>query len=155
MIRSIKYIVSIFLSMIWLRSEGLDKEYYSESQPIDLSVYDGQGSVLIHWITPNNIDIDQIALFVKEFGEQKFMNLYAVFKGGSGPNVCFAGHTDVVPPGDEASWDSDTFTAVDLNSVVVVRTNQKIETDGFTSQDLQWQEQRRKRKVRKLNFEVR
>ena len=49
----------------------------------------------------------------------------------------------------------DTFTAVDLNSVVVVRTNQKIETDGFTSQDLQWQEQRRKRKVRKLNFEVR
>ena len=49
----------------------------------------------------------------------------------------------------------DTFTAVDLNSVVVIRSNQKIEQDGFTSQDLQWQEQRRKRKVRKLNFEVR
>ncbi|OUU79477.1 MAG: hypothetical protein CBC38_04820 [Gammaproteobacteria bacterium TMED78] len=47
----------------------------------------------------------------------------------------------------------DTFTAVDLNSVVVV--NNKTEQDGFTSQDLQWQEQRRKRKVRKLNFEVR
>ena len=47
----------------------------------------------------------------------------------------------------------DTFTAVDLNSVVDV--NNKTEQDGFTSQDLQWQEQRRKRKVRKLNFEVR
>ena len=47
----------------------------------------------------------------------------------------------------------DTFTAVDLNSVIVV--NKKTEQDGFTSQDLQWQEQRRKRKVRKLNFEVR
>ncbi len=47
----------------------------------------------------------------------------------------------------------DTFTAVALNSVVVV--NNKTEQDGFTSQDLQWQEQRRKRKVRKLNFEVR
>ena len=47
----------------------------------------------------------------------------------------------------------DTFTAVDLNSVVIV--NNKTEQDGFTSQDLQWQEQRRKRKVRKLNFEVR
>jgi len=47
----------------------------------------------------------------------------------------------------------DTFTAVDLNSVVVV--NKKTEPEGFTSQDLQWQEQRRKRKVRKLNFEVR
>ena len=49
----------------------------------------------------------------------------------------------------------DTFTAVDLNSVVVIKSNQKTEQDGFTSQDLQWQEQRRKRKVRKLNFEVR
>ena len=49
----------------------------------------------------------------------------------------------------------DTFTAVDLTSIVVVRSNQKTETEGLTSQDLQWQEQRRKRKVRKLNFEIR
>ena len=49
----------------------------------------------------------------------------------------------------------DTFTAVDLTSVIVVRSNQSKEKDGLTSQDLAWQEQRRKRKVRKLNFEVR
>ena len=49
----------------------------------------------------------------------------------------------------------DTFTAVDLTSVVVVRSNQEKQKDGFTSQDLAWQEQRRKRKVRKLDFEVR
>ena len=49
----------------------------------------------------------------------------------------------------------DTFTAVDLTSIVVVTSNQKKEKDGLTSEDLQWQEQRRKRKVRKLNFEVR
>ena len=49
----------------------------------------------------------------------------------------------------------DTFTAVDLTSVVVVRSNQEKEKDGLTSQDLAWQEQRRKRKVRKLDFEVR
>ena len=49
----------------------------------------------------------------------------------------------------------DTFTAVDLTSVVVVRSNQEKQKDGLTSQDLAWQEQRRKRKVRKLNFEVR
>ena len=48
-----------------------------------------------------------------------------------------------------------TFTAVDLTSVIVVRSNQSKEKDGLTSQDLAWQEQRRKRKVRKLNFEVR
>ena len=49
----------------------------------------------------------------------------------------------------------DTFTAVDLTSVIVVRYNQSKEKDGLTSQDLAWQEQRRKRKVRKLDFEVR
>ena len=49
----------------------------------------------------------------------------------------------------------NTFTAVDLTSVIVVRSNQSKEKDGLTSQDLAWQEQRRKRKVRKLNFEVR
>ena len=49
----------------------------------------------------------------------------------------------------------DTFTAVDLTSIVVVRSNQEKENDGLSSQDLAWQEQRRKRKVRKLDFEVR
>ena len=49
----------------------------------------------------------------------------------------------------------DTFSAVDLTSVIVVRSNQSKEKDGLTSQDLAWQEQRRKTKVRKLDFEVR
>ena len=49
----------------------------------------------------------------------------------------------------------DTFSAVDLTSVIVVRSNQVKQKDGLTSQDLAWQEQRRKRKVRKLDFEVR
>ena len=49
----------------------------------------------------------------------------------------------------------DTFTAVDLTSIVVVRSNQSKEKDGLTSQDLAWQEQRRKRKIRKLDFEIR
>ena len=49
----------------------------------------------------------------------------------------------------------DTFSAVDLTSVIVVRSNQSKEQDGLTSQDLAWQEQRRKRKIRKLDFEVR
>jgi len=49
----------------------------------------------------------------------------------------------------------DTFTAVDLTSVIVVRSNQDKQKDGLTSQDLAWQEQRRKRKVRKLDFDIR
>ena len=35
-------------------------------------------------------------------------NLYARI-GDSAPNFCFAGHTDVVPVGDEDSWTKDPF----------------------------------------------
>lgn len=37
-------------------------------------------------------------------------NLYARI-GQSGPNLCFAGHTDVVPTGDEAKWTHPPFGA--------------------------------------------
>ncbi len=40
------------------------------------------------------------------FGEVS--NLWATHGSGE-PVFCFAGHTDVVPPGDLASWDSDPF----------------------------------------------
>ena len=41
-----------------------------------------------------------------KFGEIE--NLYAR-RGTSGPNLCFAGHTDVVPVGDAAAWGGDPF----------------------------------------------
>ena len=37
-------------------------------------------------------------------------NLYARI-GTDGPNFCFAGHTDVVPPGERAAWRFDPFAA--------------------------------------------
>ncbi len=40
------------------------------------------------------------------FGEIE--NLYAR-RGTAGPNLCFAGHTDVVPPGDIAAWRDPPF----------------------------------------------
>ena len=49
----------------------------------------------------------------------------------------------------------DTVTAVDLNRTIMVSSNNDTIKSGLTSQDLQWQEQRRKRKVRKLDFETR
>jgi succinyl-diaminopimelate desuccinylase len=41
-------------------------------------------------------------------------NLYARFGaiGSNGPHLSFAGHTDVVPPGDEAAWTHPPFAAV-------------------------------------------
>ena len=49
----------------------------------------------------------------------------------------------------------DSVSAVDLSRVIMVRSNNNNTKSGLTSQDLQWQEERRKRKVRKLDFEVR
>src|SRR4051812_27027704 len=40
------------------------------------------------------------------FGEIE--NLYAR-RGRMAPNLCFAGHTDVVPTGDEAAWRHEPF----------------------------------------------
>ena len=50
----------------------------------------------------------------------------------------------------------DKITAVDLSKTMIVKLSvDHKEKDELTSQDLQWQEQRRKRKVRRLDFEVR
>ena len=49
----------------------------------------------------------------------------------------------------------DIVTAIDLNRTIMVTSNKDITKEGLTSQDLQWQEQRRKRKIRKLDFEIR
>ena len=43
-------------------------------------------------------------------GGPKIENLYAR-RGTSAPNFCFAGHTDVVPPGDTTIWRHDPFAA--------------------------------------------
>src|SRR6201996_7444969 len=53
-----------------------------------------------------------------KFGEIE--NLYAR-RGSEGPNLCFAGHTDVVPPGDTAAWTSDPFAAEVTGDVLVGR----------------------------------
>jgi len=47
-------------------------------------------------------------------------NLYAR-RGTQGPNLCFAGHTDVVPAGDEAAWTSGPFAAAVTQDVLVGR----------------------------------
>ena len=50
----------------------------------------------------------------------------------------------------------DNISASDMSNVVMLSSNaQQRKTEGLTEQDLMWQEERRKRKVRKLNFEIR
>ena len=56
----------------------------------------------------------------EESGTAPVDNLYARL-GESAPNLCFAGHTDVVPPGDIDSWQVDPFAGEIRNGVLYGR----------------------------------
>ena len=50
----------------------------------------------------------------------------------------------------------DKISAIDLSLVVMLNSQQPKNKGGvLTQQDIEWQEKRRQRKVRKLDFEVR
>ena len=50
----------------------------------------------------------------------------------------------------------NTVSAVDMSQVIMLNSHTpKRVNEGLTQQDIEWQEARRKRKVRKLDFEIR
>ena len=62
--------------------------------------------------------LEQVGFSVEPMRFDEVDNFWAI-RGTSGPLLVFAGHTDVVPPGDDTRWDSDPFTAtVDGNDLV-------------------------------------
>ena len=65
----------------------------------------GAIELLISYLEPLGFKCEKI-----NFGEgiEKVENLYARF-GTKGPNICFAGHVDVVPTGDIKKWSMDPF----------------------------------------------
>ena len=49
----------------------------------------------------------------------------------------------------------DVISAVDLGQVIMLNTYSVNEKSGLSSEQIEWQEERSKRKIRKLDFEVR
>ena len=50
----------------------------------------------------------------------------------------------------------DVISANDMGEVIMLTSySPKKKSEGLSDQDLEWQNQRRKRKIRKLDFEVR
>ena len=49
----------------------------------------------------------------------------------------------------------DVISAVDLGQVIMLNTYSVNERNGLSSEQIEWQEERSKRKIRKLDFEVR
>ena len=78
-----------------------------------------------------------------EDGTPDVENLYARLGTGS-PNFCFAGHTDVVPVGDEAAWSSDPFAAelrdefVDVRGVVAREVEREARGGDVRARDVAW-----------------
>ena len=57
-------------------------------------------------LKPVGFDIHRVTF--TEPGTAPVENLYARI-GGTGPHLVFAGHTDVVPPGEQAKWTHPPF----------------------------------------------
>ncbi|ETZ06720.1 succinyl-diaminopimelate desuccinylase [Holospora obtusa F1] len=80
------------------------------------SVTPNDGGIFSQLIKIFSASTDQI--YCIEWGQTK--NLYVRW-GTSGPHMCFAGHVDVVPPGDSALWSFPAFQATHLNGWIYGR----------------------------------
>lgn len=77
-----------------------------------------KGADAIEYIS-NKLSKRGFSCEVKNFGEgeEKVTNLYAIY-GDKKPNICFAGHLDVVPAGRKELWSSDPYKLkIDDNNV--------------------------------------
>ncbi len=78
----------------------------------------GALNVLIEALEPLGFRCEVVS-FSQE-GTEPVNNLYARW-GNKGANLCFAGHTDVVPVGDRAAWRIDPFQPEVIDNVLYGR----------------------------------
>nr|WP_256483814.1 succinyl-diaminopimelate desuccinylase [Aliihoeflea sp. 40Bstr573] len=78
----------------------------------------GALSTLEAMLTPVGFSVERPTF--SEDGTPDVENLYARLSG-NGPHLMFAGHTDVVPPGDEAAWTHPPFSAEIANGTMYGR----------------------------------
>ncbi|MBC7102164.1 MAG: succinyl-diaminopimelate desuccinylase [Parvibaculum sp.] len=102
----------------------------------------GALAMLENWLKPLGFTCERMRF--SDDGTPDIDNLYARFGTGA-PHFCFAGHTDVVPVGDEAAWTADPFGAevrqgrlygrgaADMKSAVAsfVAAAQRLVAEGF------------------------
>ena len=64
--------------------------------------------------------LEDLGFTVRRMAFEGIENLYAR-RGTASPNLCFAGHTDVVPTGNLESWSADPFEAELRDGLVIGR----------------------------------
>lgn len=75
----------------------------------------GALALIESWLRPYGFDIHRPVF--SEAGTYDVENLYAEI-GSEGPCLLFAGHTDVVPPGDEALWTKPPFSGAVIDGEI-------------------------------------
>ena len=80
---------------------------------------DGAIEQLSHWLSEMGFKCD--ILNFKEDGTDDVLNLWARIGNEEGHALCFAGHTDVVPEGDETRWSTDPFAANEIDGKIIGR----------------------------------
>ena len=109
--------------------ELIAKMTYHDIDPVKLS----QSLIQCPSVTPNQagaLDLiqkileangfDCTRLPFKEKDTHEVDNLYACWGNGA-PNLCFAGHIDVVPPGEKSLWEEDPFSGKIVNNTLFGR----------------------------------
>ena len=82
MVHLIKYIlIAVLIPGLLRASKNSHISDMENSYPIDLSVYDGQGSLLVSWSISDSIKVSKISVFSKEFGQEQF-ELISVIPAG-------------------------------------------------------------------------
>ena len=69
------------------------------------------GALLVVQDHLSSMGFDCSPLLFSGNGSYEVKNLFATI-GSGGPHLAFAGHTDVVPPGNESSWKHPPFSAI-------------------------------------------
>jgi succinyl-diaminopimelate desuccinylase len=64
--------------------------------------------------------LEELGFACRRMRYRDIENLYAR-RGTTRPNLCFAGHTDIVPVGDEAAWTHPPFEAAEVGGVLYGR----------------------------------
>ena len=83
-------------------------------------------------VTPDDAgSLDFIREYLKDynalwFNKEGVKNLFLYRKFGPGEHLCFAGHVDVVPPGD--GWESDPFEPVEKDGLIYARGAQDMKS---------------------------
>ena len=84
--------------------------------------------IALHSVTPDDAGCQQlladrlsaIGFTIESLPFGEVSNLWACL-GDSGPTLCFAGHTDVVPAGPLSDWDTDPFVALEKDGFLYGR----------------------------------